>query len=111
MSQARTMGKGLPGGQRSAEQSKADEFETLKRRIHNKLVDKLDLSKVGELQGEVLRREIRLVVEHLCDTEETFLNRNDSVSVIEEVLYKTFGLGPLEMLRFGGIAAHDDHQV
>jgi pilus assembly protein CpaF len=92
------MGKGLPGGQRTAEQAKADEFETLKRRIHNKLVDKLDLSKVGELQGEVLRREIRLVVEHLCDTEETFLNRNERERLIEEVLDETFGLGPLEML-------------
>ena len=40
-------------------------LENLKRDIHNKLVDKLDLTKVGELQGEVLRREIRLVVEHL----------------------------------------------
>jgi pilus assembly protein CpaF len=98
MSQARTIGKGLPGGQRTAEQTKADEFETLKRRIHNKLVDKLDLSKVGELQGDVLRREIRLVVEHLCDTEETFLNRNERERLIEEVLDETFGLGPLEML-------------
>ena len=35
--------------------------------------------------GEVLRREIRLVVEHLCDTEETFLNRNERERLIEEV--------------------------
>ena len=54
---------------RTAEDAKAIEFENLKRRIHGKLVDKLDLTKVGELAGDVLRREIRLVVEHLCDTE------------------------------------------
>ena len=30
-------------------------------------------NKVGELEGETLRREIRLVVEHLCDTEDTLL--------------------------------------
>lgn len=83
---------------RSVEATKAEEFDNLKRRIHNKLVDKLDLSKVGELQGDVLRREIRLVVEHLCDTEETFLNRNERERLIEEVLDETFGLGPLEML-------------
>jgi pilus assembly protein CpaF len=80
------------------EQAKQEEFENLKRRIHSKLVDKLDLTKVGELQGDVLRREIRLVVEHLCDTEDTFLNRNERERLIEEVLDETFGLGPLELL-------------
>ena len=39
-----------------------------------------------------------LVVEHLCDTEDTFLNRNEARSLIDEVLDETFGLGPLEML-------------
>jgi len=34
----------------------------------------------------VLRREIRMVVEHLCDSEETFLNRNERERRIEEVL-------------------------
>jgi pilus assembly protein CpaF len=74
------------------------EFEKLKQRIHSKLVDKLDLSHVGDLEGEVLRREIRLVVEHLCDTEDTFLNRNERDRLIDEVLDETFGLGPLELL-------------
>ncbi len=80
------------------EAAKQEEFENLKRRIHTKLVDKLDLTKVGELQGDVLRREIRLVVEHLCDTEDTLLNRAERERLIEEVLDETFGLGPLEML-------------
>ena len=84
-----------PGmGQRDREA----EFEKLKQRIHSKLVDKLDLSHVGELEGDVLRREIRLVVEHLCDTEDTFLNRQERDRLIDEVLDETFGLGPLEML-------------
>jgi pilus assembly protein CpaF len=82
----------------SALASKEAEFEALKQKIHSKLVDKLDLSRVGDLQGDVLRREIRLVVEHLCDTEDTFLNRNERERLIEEVLDETFGLGPLEML-------------
>jgi len=77
---------------------KEAEFENLKRRIHSKLVDKLDLSKVGELQGDTLRKEIRLVVEHLCDTEDTFLNRAERDRLIDEVLDETFGLGPLELL-------------
>ncbi|MEX2092909.1 MAG: CpaF family protein, partial [Pirellulales bacterium] len=68
------------------------------RRIHGKLVDKLDQSRIGELEGDVLRREIRLVVEHLCNTEDTYLNRSERDRLIEEVLDETFGLGPLEML-------------
>ncbi|MGQ9576922.1 MAG: CpaF family protein [Thermoguttaceae bacterium] len=78
--------------------SKEKGFEELKQRIHSKLVDKLDLSRIGELQGDILRREIRLVVEHLCDTEDTLLNRSERERLIDEVLDETFGLGPLEVL-------------
>jgi pilus assembly protein CpaF len=73
-------------------------FEELKRLIHGKLVDKLDLSKVSDLAGETLRREIRLVVERLCDTENPLLNRMERERLIDEVLDETFGFGPLEML-------------
>ncbi len=73
-------------------------FEELKRLIHGKLVDKLDLSRVSDLAGDMLRREIRLVVEHLCDTENTLLNRIERERLIDEVLDETFGFGPLEML-------------
>ncbi|MGB7343772.1 MAG: CpaF family protein [Pirellulaceae bacterium] len=76
----------------------SEKFEEIKRRIHGKLVDKLDLSKVGEMKGDTLRREIRLVVEHLCDAEETLLNRQEREKIVDEVLDETFGLGPLEMI-------------
>ena len=76
----------------------AHAFESLKRLIHNKLVDKLDLSRVGDMEGERLRREIRMVVEHLCDTENPMLNRTERDRLVEEVLNETFGLGPLEAL-------------
>ena len=74
------------------------DFEELKRLIHGKLVDKLDLSRLGELEGDTLRREIRLVVEHLCDTENPLLNRSERERLIEEVLDETFGFGSLELL-------------
>jgi pilus assembly protein CpaF len=73
-------------------------FEELKRLIHTKLVEKLDLSKVSDLSGDTLRREIRLVVERLCDTENPLLNRMERERLIDEVLDETFGFGPLEML-------------
>src|SRR6516162_8176362 len=76
----------------------AKSFEELKRLIHGKLVEKLDLSRVSDLEGETLRREIRLVVERLCDTENPLLNRMERERLIDEVLDETFGFGPLEPL-------------
>lgn len=73
-------------------------FDELKRIIHGKLVDKLDLSRVSDLAGDTLRREIRLVVERLCDTENPLLNRMERERLIDEVLDETFGFGPLEAL-------------
>jgi pilus assembly protein CpaF len=61
-------------------------------------VDKLDLSRVSDLAGDTLRREIRLVVERLCDTENPLLNRVERERLIDEVLDETFGFGPLEAL-------------
>src|ERR1700726_1225971 len=83
--------------QTSAGQSNKS-FEELKRLIHGKLVDKLDLSRVSDLAGDTLRREIRLVVERLCDTENPLLNRMERERLIDEVLDETFGFGPLEVL-------------
>ena len=83
---------------RTAEQNKMDEFDVIKRRIHSRLVDKLDLSRVGDMKGDALKREIRLVVEHLCDAENTLLNRSERERIVSEVLDETFGLGPLEFL-------------
>src|SRR3981081_1632262 len=83
---------GLAGGQSNKS------FEELKRLIHGKLVDKLDLSRVSDLDGDTLRREIRLVVERLCDTENPLLNRMERERLIDEVLDETFGFCPLDVL-------------
>ncbi len=79
-------------------ESKDTTFEELKQRIHARLVDKLDLSRAGDLQSETFRRDIRMVVERLCDTEDTLLNRSERDRLVDEVLDETFGLGPLEAL-------------
>lgn len=91
---SRLLGTSLSAGERQGAKS----FEELKRLIHGKLVDKLDLSRVSDLEGETLRREIRLVVERLCDTENPLLNRMERERLIDEVLDETFGFGPLEVL-------------
>lgn len=88
-----TIAPGRPG-----DQGKQEDFESTKKRIHQRLVDKLDLSRVGDLKGESFRREIRAVIEHLCDSEKTHLNRSERDRLIDEVLDETLGLGPLEFL-------------
>ena len=78
--------------------SSSSDFEALKSHIHGKLVEKLDLTRLSELGGDSLRREIRVVVEHLCDTENPMLNRSERERLVEEVLDEAFGFGPLELL-------------
>ena len=78
--------------------SNSNDFESLKEHIHGKLVEKLDLTRISDLEGDSLRREIRVVVEHLCDTENPLLNRSERERLVEEVLDEAFGFGPLELL-------------
>jgi pilus assembly protein CpaF len=78
--------------------NRQQQFEDVKRRIHGKLVDKLDLTRVGDLKGDTLRREIRMVVEHLCDAEDTLLNRQERERIVDEVIDEVLGLGPLELI-------------
>ncbi|HEU5119148.1 MAG TPA: ATPase, T2SS/T4P/T4SS family, partial [Isosphaeraceae bacterium] len=73
-------------------------YENLKKHIHGRLVDRLDMNRVGEMDPATLRAEIRGVVEHLCDTEDPLLNRSERQKLVEEILDETFGLGPLEIL-------------
>jgi pilus assembly protein CpaF len=73
-------------------------FEDLKRHIHSKLVEKLDFTRVKDLNSDALRRDIRRVVEHLCDTENPLLNRMERERLIDEILDETLGFGPLEAL-------------
>ncbi len=89
------MSAALKTGNKSNSQT---EFDQLKQRIHHRLIGKLDLTRIGEFEGDVLRKEIRMVVEHLCDNENTLLNRSERDRLVDEVLDETFGLGPLELL-------------
>src|SRR5262245_9420346 len=73
-------------------------FEDLKRHIHGKLVEKLDFTRVKDLASDALRKDIRRVIEHLCDTENPLLNRMERERLIDEILDETLGFGPLEVL-------------
>ncbi len=76
---------------------KIEQFNALKMRLHRKLIDKLDLSRmVGE--EDVLRQQVKELVTQLADEENTLLNYNERQRLVSEVLDETFGLGPLEVL-------------
>jgi pilus assembly protein CpaF len=82
----------------AAGQAANKSFEDLKRHIHAKLVEKLDFTRVKDLQSDALRKDIRRVIEHLCDTENPLLNRMERERLIDEILDETLGFGPLEAL-------------
>src|SRR5438045_16560 len=73
-------------------------FEDLKRQIHSKLVERLDFTRVRDLSSDAMRKDIRRVIEHLCDTENPLLNRMERERLIDEILDETLGFGPLEAL-------------
>ncbi|MGB0715667.1 MAG: CpaF family protein [Phycisphaerae bacterium] len=80
-----------------ANTEKIEQVNALKMRLHRKLIDKLDLTRmVGD--EETLREQVREIVAHLTDQENTLLNYQDRQRLIEEVLDETFGLGPLEVI-------------
>src|SRR5947207_527853 len=87
----------LNGSMASAAGAAANKsFEDLKRHIHGKLVEKLDFTRVKDLQSDALRKDIRRVIEHLCDTENPLLNRMERERLIDEILDETLGFGPPE---------------
>jgi pilus assembly protein CpaF len=76
---------------------KVEQFSALKMRLHRKLIDQLDLTRmVGD--DESLRNQVKDIVSHLAEQENTLLNYNERQRLINEVLDETFGLGPLEVL-------------
>jgi pilus assembly protein CpaF len=84
-------------GPPNAARERADQFNELKKRLHRKLVEQLDLTRMTG-DDDTLREQVREVVVHLCEQENTLLNYNERQRLISEVLDETFGLGPLEVL-------------
>lgn len=78
-------------------QERLEAFNELKSRIHRKLVEQLDMARMTGSE-ETIREQVREVVQHLCEQENTLLNLSERQRLIAEVLDETFGLGPLEVL-------------
>lgn len=73
-------------------------LQDLRLRIHRKLIDTLDLTKLSNLEMERVRVEIRRILEDMVMAEAIPLSRADRDRLVMEVQHEVFGLGPLETL-------------
>jgi pilus assembly protein CpaF len=73
-------------------------FQELKLRIHRKLIDAIDLTKLSTLEVEMVKIEIRRILGELVMAESLPLSRADRERLVTEVQHEAFGLGPLESL-------------
>ncbi len=95
----RGAGDGIRGPLRPMQASSSDIIlQDLRLRIHRKLIDTLDLSKLSNLEMERVKVEIRRILEDMVMSEAIPLSRADRDRLVMEVQHEVFGLGPLEIL-------------
>ena len=73
-------------------------FEKMKVRIHQQLVERLDVQNLKSLPPDAVRQEVRSLIRELCESERGLLNSSDQERLMDDVMDETFGLGPLEGL-------------
>jgi pilus assembly protein CpaF len=74
------------------------DFGNVKAAIHRKLIQKLNLDRLTEINREDVRREVGAILETLVVGESTPMNLQERERLAQEVLDEVFGLGPLEPL-------------
>jgi pilus assembly protein CpaF len=92
--------KNVPGAAPAmvTQQERSPYFQKMKVRIHQQLVERLDVQNLKTLPPEVVRREVRVLIRDLCQEEKGLLSSVDQEKLMDEVMDETFGLGPLETL-------------
>ena len=75
-------------------------YQELKSRVHEALLNRLDLDRLAYVKREDAEPEIRTLITAMLDreSETTPLSLNERDSLIGDVLNELFGLGPLETL-------------
>src|SRR5262250_1141284 len=74
------------------------DFASAKAAIHRKLIQKLNLDKLTEVNREDVRREVSQILEGIVHGEAAPMNLQERERLVQEVLDEVFGLGPLEPL-------------
>jgi pilus assembly protein CpaF len=82
----------------SFRESVSDDYFDLKTRIHDRLLDLLDLSLIDSLDQNLVRSQIRTLVQRVLDEQEhrVPLNLAEKESLFAEIEDEVLGLGPLE---------------
>ncbi len=73
-------------------------YHELKSRIHQKLLDRVDLSVMEKLPPDRLMNELKVLVEQLLGEEKIPINLTERGSLVSDIQHEILGLGPLEPL-------------
>ncbi|MCK4373848.1 MAG: CpaF family protein, partial [Candidatus Brocadiae bacterium] len=75
-----------------------DNYQELKRKIHSRLLDALDLTILNELKESEVKEQIRTVVTRLLEQVGVTFNKRERDHFIQEIVDEVLGFGPLEPL-------------
>ena len=75
-------------------------YQALKGRVHQELLNRLNLDRLAQVSAEAAEPELRTLIGGLLDLEQKFtpLTFAERESLVVDVLHELFGLGPLEPL-------------
>ena len=86
-------------GPRKSEDSTLNPVDELKRELHRKLIERLDLEALELVTDErQVAMQIRQAVAELLRGETTPLSQNEREEMVDQVVYEVIGLGPIEPL-------------
>ena len=74
------------------------EYQQVKADLHRKILDRLDLEKLGRTPGDAAREEVLLLIRNTVNSEAVPLSFAERERLAREILDEIFGLGPLEPL-------------
>ena len=74
------------------------EYQQVKADLHRKILDRLDLEKLGRTVGDAARDEVLILIRNSVNSEAVPLSFAEREKLSREILDEIFGLGPLEPL-------------
>jgi pilus assembly protein CpaF len=74
------------------------DYQQVKADLHRKILDRLDLEKLGKTSGDSARDEVLVVIRSAVNGEVVPLSFAERERLSREILDEIFGLGPLEQL-------------
>ena len=74
------------------------DYQQVKSDLHRKILDRLDLEKLGKTSGDSARDEVLVIIRNAVNSEVVPLSFAERERLSREILDEIFGLGPLEPL-------------